>query len=110
MKTEFKGGVLIVTREDTDKKYSGTHLGKGESNLLYDLKKLLNSQGYDLIKKRMWKDGHMVDDIQQYLRTRKKGAGKADIQIYNPNWNIKGANDYFNEGEVVLSVDYNIFD
>jgi hypothetical protein len=58
----------------------------------------------------MWKDGHLVDELQQYLRTRKKGAGKADIYIYSPFWALRGANDDFNEGEVRLAVVYNVFD
>ena len=106
---EFKGGILKVTREATDKKYYGEVNGAGESKLLHDIKLQLNKDGYDLIKKRMGKDGHLMDDMQQYLRTRKKGSGKADIFIYNGNWNIRGANDDFNKGEVILNVEYNVF-
>jgi hypothetical protein len=109
MKLTFKGNTLTITREETDKKYYGTLNGAGESKLLHDVKNELNKQGYDLIKKIMWKDGHMVDDMQQYLRTRKKGAGKADIYIYSGFWAIRGANDDFNNGEVVLNVEYDVF-
>lgn len=110
MKLTFeKDGSLTVTREPGDKKYYGTHNAAGESNLLHAIKTALNNQGYDLIKKRMWRDGHLVDDMQQYLRTRKKGAGKADIYIWNGQWALWGANDKFNEGEVTLNVDYNVF-
>lgn len=109
MKLEFKGNTLIVTREEGDKKYYGTVNAAGESKLLHDIKTELNKQGYDLIKKRMGKDGHLMDDMQQYLRTRKKGAGKADIYIYNGFWAMRGANDDFNEGEVILRVDYDVF-
>ena len=105
MKVEIIGNNCKVTQEPGDKKFSGVANGKGESNLLYAIKNELNKQGYDLIKKRMWKDGHMVDDMQQYLRTRKKGAGKADIAIYNTHWAIKGAEEYLNKwGEVDLCV------
>lgn len=109
MKLEFKNNCLTVTREENDPKYYGTQNGAGESKLFHAIKNELNKQGYDLIKKRMWKDGHLVDDMQQYLRTRKKGAGKADIYIYNNYWAIKGANEDFNNGEVELSVDYDVF-
>lgn len=110
MKLEFNGNCLTVVREDTDPKYYGNYNAAGESKLLHAIKKELNKQGYDLIKKRMWKDGHLVDDCQQYLRTRKKGAGKADIYIYNSSFQIRGANERYNEDDkVVLSVDYNIF-
>ena len=63
-----------------------------ESHFLYHVKLQLIEQGYDLIKKRMWKDGHLVDDRQQYIRSRKKGDDPhKDILIYNPRWNIVGA-------------------
>lgn len=110
MRLEFKGNTLVVTREQSDKKYYGRANAKGESNLLHAIKTELNKQGYDLIKKRMWKDGHLVDDMQQYLRTRKKGAGKADIYIYSGFWALCGADEVFNKGEVRLNVCYNVFD
>lgn len=109
MKLEFKGNTLLVTKEPNDPKYYGTVNAKGESNLLHAIKNQLNKEGYSLVKKRMWKDGHLVDDMQQYLRTSKKGAGKADIHIYSGFWNIEGANERFNRGEVELNVDYDIF-
>lgn len=110
MKIEFDGNEVTITREPGDKKYYGTIGGKGESLLLNAIKQELNKQGYDLIKKRMWKDGHLVDSLQQYLRTRKKGAGKADIYIYSDFWALRGANEDFNEGKVTLRVYYNVFD
>lgn len=109
MQLTFKGNTLVVIREETDPKYYGILNGAGESKLLHAIKQELNKQGYDLIKKRMWKDGHLMDDMQQYLRTRKKGAGKADIYIYSGFWAVRGANDDFNEGEVELNVEYDVF-
>lgn len=112
MKLTFAGGGLIVTAERGDPKYYGVHNGAGESRLLYAIKKQLNNQGYDLIKKRMWKDGHLVDDLQQYLRTRKpSGNPKKDIYIYNSAWAIRGAEEDLNKnGETTLSVVTGIFD
>lgn len=110
MKLVFEGSHLIVTREEGDKKYHGIVNAKGEHNLFYAIKNELNKQGYDLIKKLMWKDGHLVDDMQPYLRTRKKGAGKADIYISSDFWALRGANEDFNKGEVSLRVHYNVFD
>lgn len=43
---------------------------KSESAFWYHLKKLLIDAGYDVIKKLMYKDGHMVDDHIYYVRTR----------------------------------------
>jgi hypothetical protein len=112
MKVEIKGNRCIVTREKGDPRFSGSVNAAGESRLLYHIKNILNKQGYDLIKKRMHKDGHLVDDLQQYLRARKRsGDPKKDICIYNGMWNIKGAEEYLNEfGTVILCVTENIFE
>ena len=105
-----KPRVCKVTKEPGDIVYrNGGFAGgnAGESRLLYHVKNILNKQGYDLIKKRMWKDGHMVDDRQQYLRARRKtGDTNKDIVIYNNSWTIRGAEVAFNEGGVAyLTVD-----
>jgi hypothetical protein len=105
----FDGNSLIVKREETDPKYYGVKNGAGESKLLHAIKTQLNKEGYDLIKKRMWKDGHLVDDMQQYLRTRKKGAGKADIYIVSGIWALRGLDEDFNKGEAVFNVHYDVF-
>lgn len=109
MKLNFGTGSLTVQREEGDPKYYGRKDGAGESKFLHAVKEKLNTEGYVLIKKRMWKDGHLVDDTQQYLRTRKKGKGKGDIFIYNHNWALYGADERFNEGSVTLTVVYDIF-
>ena len=64
MKVSLANNKLTVTRE---KNYPT------ESAWWYDLKKTLNAQGHDLIKKVMSKDGHMVggDTYPYYLRDRK---------------------------------------
>ena len=103
MKITMSEGVCHVEREKGDPKFRSTGWGNGESRLLHHVKKILNQQGYDLIKKRMWKDGHLVDEQQQYLRTRKTN-GKV-IAIYNTSWAVAGAERDFNEyGHVDLSV------
>ena len=91
---------LTIQRETGDPKFYGVREAKGESNLLYYLKKHLNKQGFDLIKKRMWKDGNMMDDMQQYLRSRVK-KGKA-IMLWNGNWAIRGLEEYWNQNKPVL--------
>ena len=66
MKTEIIGTGeyrdIVITKEKGDPKYRDGGYADGESTLLYNLKKHLNKMGYDLIKKRMHKDGHLVDD------------------------------------------------
>jgi len=94
-----------VTREKGDPVCRGLHHAAGESRLLYHIKQQLNRQGYDFIKKRMWKDGHMMDDIQQYLRERRRQKDGRQLAIYNGYWAIRGIEEDFNkEGETVLVV------
>lgn len=91
-----------VVREQGDPKFYGRANGAGESQLLYHVKKQLNAEGGDFIKKRMWKDGNLVDDIQQYVRSRKLKSGA--ICIYNGNWAVSCAAEEFNAGRVDLAV------
>lgn len=76
MKTELIGSTLRVNREG--KKYYT------ESAWWHDLKEHLNAQGYDLVKKVMSKDGHMVggDDYPYYLRDRKWAYCFHDVNGY----------------------------
>lgn len=104
MKVELnlEKGVCLVTKEFNDPKFSGVINAAGESKLLHHVKNELIKQGFDVIKKRMWKDGHLVDDLQQYVRTRSKKAG---FMIYNSTWQIAGAEEKLNiSGSVELSV------
>ena len=107
MKTKFDGNHLIVTREPSDPKFHGVRNAAGESALLYAIKQHLNAKGYDLIKKRMASDGHMVSEYQQYLRTRSANSPGPNIAIYSGFFAIRGANEDFNEGRVVLEVAHN---
>ena len=111
MKVEIINYACRVTKEPGDPKFSGVVNARGESRLLYHIKNILNARGYDLIKKRMYKDGHLVDDLQQYLRTRKKsGDPNKDIYIYNSMWNACGAEAILNRvGTVTLTVVKDIF-
>jgi len=116
MKAEIKDGYIVVTKELHDPVFRnvgwGANGNQGESRLLYHLKKILNSMGYDLIKKRMVKDGHLTDEYKQYLRTRNpSGDPKKDICIYNHMYCIQGAEVDFNRnGQVTLKLLTDIFD
>ena len=111
MRIEFHNSYVLVFRETGDRPFYGIKNAAGESALLYAVKKLLNSQGYDLIKTRMWKDGHLFDNMQQYLRTRKpSGESERDIYIYNGSWDIKGAEIDYNQGSVRLELVQSIFE
>jgi hypothetical protein len=111
MKVEMSPGNCQVIREKGDPRFSGILYAKGESRLLHHLKVILNKRGYDLIKKRMTKDGHLVDSMQQYLRTRKpSGDPNKDLYIYNSMWAIQGADeDFRRRGSVSLRVESNVF-
>lgn len=111
MRLEFDGNSLHVYRESGDPKYYGVMNAAGESRLLYAIKNQLNADGWDLVKKRMHKDGHLVGDMQQYLRTRKPiGNPDKDIYIYNGYWQIRGVEEGFNIGHAVLIVVRRIYE
>ena len=111
MKVELRERCCIVTKEPGDPHFSGVFHAAGESRLLYHIKKILNARGYDLIKKRMWKDGHLMDDMQQYLRTRKpSGDPNKDIYIYSSFFAIEGAEGVLNRsGQVCLTLVTDVF-
>lgn len=100
---ETGSGTCTVVREWNDQKFYGNRDAKGESRLLYHIQRELRKQGYDFIKKRMYKDNHMVDQIQQYLRQRKAVNG-SQLAIWNSKWAIEGAEKAFNDGSVTLAV------
>jgi len=108
MKVEFKNTTCIVTREKGDPKFYGIVNGSGESKLLHHVKLKLLEQGHKVIKKRMHKDGHMVDDMQQYIRTEKNY--RPSFHIWNHLWYIRGAEvDYNNYSQVVLFMETDIW-
>ena len=80
-----------------------------ESRLLHHVQKILNQRGYDLIKKRMWKDGHMFGtEHTQYLRSRDL-RGAQSLCIYHANQAIEIAAELFNKiGMVELAVEYGL--
>jgi hypothetical protein len=84
----------LVTVEKTkgDPIFRNTQWALAESTFLYHVKSQLLKAGYDCIKKRMWKDGHMVDDTQQYIRDR-----KGEWCIYNDAYALYDAGEEFNK-------------
>lgn len=67
MKVElnFRHRKLIATRTSDDLRF------RNESHFWYGIKKALLALGCDVVKKRMWKDGHMVNNNIHYVRERK---------------------------------------
>jgi hypothetical protein len=85
--------------------FHGTKNAAGESHLLYHVKQALKAQGFDFVKKRMYKDGPLVSDLQQYLRERNFRNKKRVLAIYNDHWAIEGAEVDFNlTGKTTLRV------
>ena len=78
-----------------------------ESRLLYNVQKILNLRGYDLLKKRMWRDGHMFGcEHSQYLRSRNL-VGVPSIYIYHADYALEVAAESYNVlGRVRLDVAY----
>jgi hypothetical protein len=112
------GRTCYVYRQDSDPVFRPTEgvsswsaLGwyGAESRLLYHVQKTLNQRGYDLIKKRMWKDGHMVGtEYTQYLRSR-DFQGSENLCIYHANHAIEIAAELFSTiGLVELAVEYGL--
>lgn len=102
----LNGNRLICEREQGDPRYTRGY-ALPESTLLYHIKQRLNAAGLDLIKKRMWKDGHMVDDLQQYIRSRKLSDFPA-VLIYNDAWQVADAADLLmDRGRVSFQIVYN---
>ena len=106
MKVILHKTTCTVIKEDGDPHFSGVRNAAGESRLLYHLKNILNSHGFSFIKKRMWRDGHLVDDMKQYLRVKKEKTNGI-FCIHNPMWCVQGADYYLNEyGEVRLQIEW----
>ena len=78
-----------------------------ESRLLYNVRKILNGRGYGLIKKRMWRDGHMFgSDHTQYLRSRNLKAIPS-LYIYHADYALEVAAESYNVlGRARLDVVY----
>lgn len=104
------GGSVTFYRDPDDPKFYGSAGAKGEHNLFHYFSKWLNKRGFSLIKKRMWKDGHLVDDIQPYLRCRNKNPKFPHLFIYSHFFALRGANEDWNKrGEVTLTWEGNIW-
>lgn len=98
---------LKVIREENDPKFYGVVNAAGESHFLHWLKNLLNAQGFDLVKTRMWKDGHMTSDIKQYLRVRSSAAvkkGAPNIALHNEYWDTRGLEEDWNKGATTIAL------
>lgn len=98
MKYKFDANSLVVTRGNDKKVYT-------ESGFFYQLKNALIKDGYDVIKKEMVKDGHMVSENVYYVRSRnmkKPGA----FMAWDTAYAIRGTYEPYNDGEVTLTIEW----
>jgi hypothetical protein len=94
MNIQIKKNTVVVTRTNDKEKFYN------ESTFLYHIKNELIENGYDVIKKRMHKDGHLMgDESTQYIRDR-----KCKFAIYDGDYAIRLLHDDYNElGQVTLN-------
>lgn len=106
MKVKISGRSLTLYREEGDPRYkAGGWAEDPDGTVLYHLKKLLNAAGLDLIKKRMWRDGHLTDDRRQYLRVRSPASKTPHIAIMDDSHAIRSlATDLMKNGEATLTI------
>ncbi len=106
MKIQLHSTYVVVTREPNDSRvrkstpYGGVGTGGNyidpDSQFWHEVKKTLRAMGFDVIKKRMCSDGHLVDDLQQYVRTR-----DCRLALWYGDWVINGAIEEYNESGTV---------
>ena len=112
MKLRYQGCFLVVTKEDGDPRFtSGGYKSSAESWFLHRVKLELQKLGMDVIKKRMWRDGHFLgDETNQYIRTRNAKSPLPHVYIYNGSYASFDAGERFNErGKVFLHMEFDIF-
>lgn len=105
MKVTIQGTECKVTREAGDPKLRNGGWGTADSRFFYLLKKVLNARGFDLVKKQMCRDGHMISEGQFYLRARKYVKNpRHNIAILDHRYCLRSVAEDFNKGDVVLFV------
>jgi len=97
------GGNVDIYRDNGPKIYS-------DSVFWYAVKRELRKQGYDVIKKLMWKDGHLKDDNEYYVRSRKYLPDS--FMISQTDYAIRSAyDDYNQDGKMsALAIDASLED
>jgi hypothetical protein len=112
MNARFSEGCVTFTREPGDPRFHGARFAKGEHALFRFLARWLNARGFDLIKKRAWKDGHLIgDEFQPYLRTRKPRQGVPHVMVWSGFYAPHGANEDWNrDGQVELLLEVDCFE
>jgi len=106
---------LVVTRQEGDPEYptnENVGWGSGESRLFTAIKVVLNrkrdpahqpvpGKGWNLEKRPMWQDGHLVDEHRFSLRSCNLVPGQPVYLITDPDYAYRLLNEDFNAGKPV---------
>ena len=110
MKAVFSEGYVTFHRDKADPRFHGAKYAKGEHALMHRIAKWLNARGFDVLKKRAQKDGHMIgDQFQPYIRCRKPRKDVPHIYVWSPFYALRGANEDWNAGRVTLLLETDVF-
>jgi hypothetical protein len=111
---DFEHKVCCVIREPEDPIFrNGGYAGNygAEHRFFYWIKKALQKQGYDVIKKRIGTDGHLTDENMPYVRTRShkrfdKHGNPEYWCVWNGDYQIRNSAQEFNKtGQVCLNIE-----
>lgn len=87
---------VMDIRQNWFKRIPGTPAMKSESALMYAIKNILRDSGLNVVKKLMWKDGHLVNDTQYYIRERR---GK--WCLWDTEYQVRNLAEDYNRGETI---------
>jgi len=109
MKVEIDGCRLTCIREKGDGQMKSGWGADPASMLLHRVKVKLNSIGFNLIKKRMAKDGHMTSDFRQYLRLKNNDTAAPHIYVTDELYQMRSAcEDFRKDGKVTFTIQMNV--
>ena len=110
MRAVFEDGSVTFLKDQGDPRFHGAKHAKGEHALFRFITRWLNAHGFNLIKKRAQKDGHMVgDEYQPYIRCASRQKSAPNVMILSGFYALHGANEDWNKGNVQLSLETDCF-
>ena len=93
MKVILDAHACLVEREPGDRKLYQ------DSLLFHVVRNELRRQGFDVVKRLMWKDGHLTDDSRHYVRER-----SWKFAVFFESYQLRNAVEDYNRGSVILNV------
>ncbi len=99
MRIRYDGYAVFLEREEGEPRV------RNESDLFVRLRNVLRAQGYDVVKKEMSKDGHMISEGVFYVRT-KNMESRNSFAFYDVHYAVRDiALDYNVKGKVTLRIE-----